>query len=76
MNRQGSLPEYAGEQGSDIQQFLNVRDAARLLVKGGDTPMRSPEETSRWFARTPDGIVTQIAAENRGMISMKLNRRM
>ena len=25
MNRQGSLPEYAGEQGSDIQQFMNVQ---------------------------------------------------
>ena len=34
MNRQGSLPEYAGEQGSDIQQFLNVRDEARSIVAG------------------------------------------
>ena len=42
MNRQGSLPEYAGEQGSDIQQFMNVRDEARSIVAGTDTAMRRP----------------------------------
>jgi hypothetical protein len=61
MNRQGSLPEYAGEQGSDIQQFLNVREEARSIVQGSDTAMRRPEETSRWFAQTADGILTQVA---------------
>ena len=58
----GKPAEYAGEEGSDIQQFLNVRDEARLLVKGGDTAMRRPEETSRWFARTADGILSATAA--------------
>jgi hypothetical protein len=67
MNRQGSLPEYAGEQGSDIQQFLNVRDEARSIVQGSDTAMRRPEETSRWFAQAADGILTQVAlAEKAG----------
>jgi hypothetical protein len=67
MNRQGSLPEYAGEQGSDIQQFLNVKDEARSIIQGTDTAMRRPEETSRWFAQTADGILTQIArAEKAG----------
>jgi hypothetical protein len=67
MNRQGSLPEYAGEQGSDIQQFLNVRDEARSIVQGTDTAMRRPEETSRWFAQTAVGILTQISlAEKAG----------
>ncbi|MCX6629026.1 MAG: hypothetical protein NTW28_15520, partial [Candidatus Solibacter sp.] len=67
MSRQGSLPEYAGEQGSDIQQFLNVRDAARSIVQGSDTAMRRPEETSRWFAHTAFGILTQVAlAEKAG----------
>src|SRR5450759_447565 len=61
MNRQGSLPEYAGEQGSDIQQFLNVREEARSLVEGSDTAMRRPEETSRWFEQTADGILAQVA---------------
>jgi hypothetical protein len=67
MNRQGSLPEYAGEQGSDIQQFLNVRDEARSIVRRSDTAMRRPEETSRWFAQAADGILTQVAlAEKAG----------
>ena len=61
MNRQGSLPEYAGEEGSDIQQFLNVRDEARSIVEGSDTAMRRPEETSRWFAQTADAILAQVA---------------
>ncbi len=61
MNRQGSLPEYAGEQGSDIAQFLNVRDEARSIIAGTDTAMCRPEESSRWFARTADGILAQVA---------------
>ena len=61
MDRQGSLPEYAGEEGSDIQQFLNVRDEARSIVQGSDTAMRRPEETSRWFAQTADAILAQVA---------------
>ena len=60
MNRQGSLPEYAGEQGSDIQQFMNVRDEARSIVAGTDTAMRRPEETSRWFAKTAGEILVQV----------------
>src|ERR1035441_9041916 len=61
MSRQGSLPEYADEQGSDIQQFLNVRDEAKSLVAGTDTAMRRPEETSRWFAETAGGILANVA---------------
>ncbi len=34
MNRQGSLPRYAGEDGSDIQQFMNVRDEAKSILQG------------------------------------------
>jgi hypothetical protein len=62
MSRQGNLPEYADEQGSDIQQFLNVRQEARSIVEGTDTAMRRPEETSRWFTRTADGILAQVAS--------------
>jgi hypothetical protein len=60
MNRQGSLPEYAGEQGSDIAQFMNVRDEARSIIAGTDTAMRRPEETSRWFAQTAGQILVQV----------------
>lgn len=61
MNRQGSLPQYAGEDGSDIQQFMNVRDEAKSILTGSDTPMRRPEETSQWFARTADEIEQHLA---------------
>ncbi len=62
MMRQGDLPVYAAEQGSDIQQFLNVRDEARSLIEGSETAMMRPEENSRWFAHVADGITEQIAA--------------
>ena len=65
MNRQGSLPEYAGEQGSDIQQFMNVRDEANSIIAGTDTAMRRPEETSRWFAKTADDILDAGRARGR-----------
>ncbi|MFL6449015.1 MAG: hypothetical protein ACJ746_15215 [Bryobacteraceae bacterium] len=61
MNRQGSLPQYAGEDGSDIQQFMKVRDEAKSILAGTDTPMRRPEETSRWFAQTADAIEHHLA---------------
>lgn len=61
MNHQGSLPQYAAEEGSDIQQFLNPRDEARLLVAGGDTAMRRPEENSRWFAAASARILDEVA---------------
>ena len=55
MNRQGSLPEYAGEEGSDIQQFLNVREEAKSIVEGSDTACagrKRPAAGSR-RSRTP-----------------------
>ena len=62
MGAQGSLPLYAArEEGSDIQQFMNVRDAAKSIIDGTDTPMRRPEETSRWFANVSDGILRELA---------------
>ncbi|HUS05434.1 MAG TPA: hypothetical protein VMZ52_04015 [Bryobacteraceae bacterium] len=61
MSRQGSLMQYADEDGSDIQQFMNVRDEAKSILSGTDTAMRRPEETSRWFATTADAILDQAA---------------
>jgi hypothetical protein len=60
MNRQGSLPQYAGEEGSDIQQFMNVRDEAKSILAGTDTPMRRPEENSRWFAKRAEDIEAYV----------------
>ncbi len=59
----GSLPQYAQrEEGSDIQQFMNLREEATSILQGTDTAMRRPEETSRWFAETSDAILTEVAA--------------
>jgi hypothetical protein len=60
MMRQGNLAQYADEQGSDVAQFMNVRDEARRIVDGGDTAMRRPEDTSRWFAKTSAAILGYV----------------
>ncbi|MFB3778425.1 MAG: hypothetical protein ACE141_12480 [Bryobacteraceae bacterium] len=64
----GSLPEFAGqEEGSDIQQFMNLREAATSILEGTDTAMRRPEETSRWFAETSEAILAEVAAAERAL---------
>jgi len=64
----GSLPKYAQqEEGSDIQQFMNVRDEAASILAGTDTAMRRPEETSRWFAETSDAILKEADAAERAL---------
>lgn len=73
MTRMGDLPEYAGdEEGSDIQQFMNVREEARSILDGADTAMRRPGEISRWYSQTSEQILQhvrladQMIAEHRG----------
>ena len=62
----GSLPQYAQqEEGSDIQQFMNVRQEATSILEGTDTAMRRPEETSRWFAQISDAILSETAVAER-----------
>ena len=61
MMRMGDLPTYADEQGSDIQQFMNVADAARRLLDGTDTALRRPAENSAWFARTARRILDLVS---------------
>lgn len=61
MQRQGSLAEFAGEEGSDTQQFMNLRDAARSILEGTDTAMRRPEENSRWFSDLSGRILAEAA---------------
>ena len=57
MMRQGDLPEFAGLEGSDIEQFMNPRDAARSLLSGTPSSLRRPEETSAWFTQTAAAIL-------------------
>jgi hypothetical protein len=56
MMRQGDLPQFAGLEGSDIEQFQSPRDAA----KGGETSQRTPAQTSRWFSATADEILARV----------------
>jgi hypothetical protein len=67
MNRQGSLPQYANEDGSDIQQFMNVREEAKSILANTDTAMRRPEETSLWFSRTADAISADVIQAEKGI---------
>jgi hypothetical protein len=64
----GGLPQYARQEaGSDIQQFMNVREEAASILQGTDTAMRRPGETSRWFAQTSDAILAEAAASERAL---------
>src|ERR1051326_3970901 len=61
MNRQGSLQQYANEDGSDIQQFMNGRAEAKTTWPGPPTPRRGQEEPSRGFAAPADPILSGVA---------------
>lgn len=67
MNHQDSLPKFATADNSDIQQFENPRDEARRILAGADTPMRRPQDTGRWFARTADEISSELALAERAI---------
>ncbi len=67
MQRQDDLAKFAGEEGSDTQQFMNPRDEARSILEGTDTAMRRPEETSRWFARISDSILAEVSQAERSI---------
>lgn len=61
------LPRYAEAEGSDIQQFMNVRDQARSMIEGTDTPMRRPAETSRWFLQASNQILEYVVQTESNM---------
>ncbi len=42
ISRQGNLMQYAAEDGSDIRQFMNVREEAKSIVSGPDSARRRP----------------------------------
>ena len=57
MMRIDDLPQYADAEGSDVQQFLSMREQAKSMMEGTDTAMRRPAETSRWFLETANQIL-------------------
>jgi hypothetical protein len=60
MNHQDDLAKFATEEGSDIQQFESAKDEANRMLQGGDTAMRRPQETSRWFAQVSADILDRV----------------
>ena len=60
MMRIDDLPQYADAEGSDIQQFLSLRDQAKSMIDGTDTAMRRPAETSRWFLQISNQILEGV----------------
>jgi hypothetical protein len=67
MMRQGDLPQFADLEGSDIEQFMSPREAARSRIEGTLASKRRPEETSRWFAEKAERILAAAAsAESAG----------
>lgn len=60
MMRQDDLPRFAELEGSDTEQFMSPREAAKSLLSGADTSMRRPEETARWFADRADVVLARV----------------
>ncbi|UCD49292.1 MAG: hypothetical protein JSW27_17385 [Phycisphaerales bacterium] len=60
MMRMNDLSSFAEAEGSDVQQFMNMRDHARSIIAGTDTAMRRPTETSTWLQRTSDEIFSNV----------------
>jgi len=68
MNRMGDLPAYSrDEEGSDIQQFLNVREEARLILDGADSAARRPTDISQWYAQTAEQILQHVRAADQAI---------
>lgn len=65
MKRQDDLPTFASLEGTDTQQFMNPRDAVKRALAGDDSPMRWPQETSRWFAKISDAITAEVEQAER-----------
>jgi hypothetical protein len=59
--RMFDLPTYATAEGSDIQQFANSDEEARILVEGGETAKLLPSMTSLWLEQTSSGVNGLIA---------------
>jgi hypothetical protein len=57
----GGLAQYCTMEGSDIEQFMNVKDRARSLMDGSDAAMRTPEATADWFSERSAGILDHAA---------------
>ncbi len=62
MMRLGDLPEYAKGTGTDVEQFQSYQDAARELLAGQPTPLRTPQQTAVWFTSVAQQVLDDIEA--------------
>jgi hypothetical protein len=58
--RMKDLPEYAKALPSDTQQFLSIDNAAKYRLDGTDSAQFTPEESSRWFARVSEDVLSLV----------------
>ncbi len=64
--RMHDLPRFARAEGSDTEQFLSPRDAARIILEGGESAKIGPWESSEWFTRTAGKVLDLVGeAEKR-----------
>ena len=62
MMRLGDLPQYAKGTGTDVEQFQSYQEAARQLLAGQPTALRTPQQTAAWFAAAARQLLEDIAA--------------
>jgi hypothetical protein len=56
-----TLAQYAGNEGTDVEQFESFAETAKRIIAGGATARRTPAMTSRWFDETADAILGEVA---------------
>ena len=62
MMRLGDLPQYAEGTGTDVEQFQSYQEAARQLLAGERTALRTPQQTSAWFATVARQVLDDVVA--------------
>ena len=63
----GDLPSFSKAEGSDLCQFANFDEEAKLLLEGGETAKIRPAASSQWFSETAaavDGLVRQVRQQS------------
>jgi len=71
--RLGDLPSYAKNAGSDLRQFANFDEEAKLLVEGGEIAKLLPSMNSRWFEQTSEEL-TELIIQAEKAIGNKPNK--
>ncbi len=71
MQRLGDLPKYASTvEGSDIEQFMSLKERARELLDGKVSTRRTPEQTAAWFSETARRILIEVAAARKAQAEL------